>query len=269
MATRFFAATSITAVDAFSVQKVHLDPATTLVDGDICFIGKASTLTAYRLNATSGAAVSSPGVLLPDSEAGDKRWLLLDIDGLITHAASHQNGGGDEVSITGLSGLLADDQHVLDAEVLAAAGANTGITSMTGLNNGGIPLQAIASTYGVSWDEDADTYSRTGSLVGQTTSQTLAAALLPIQSAMRRCVINDAGEVQYYLGATDSYNRVGMSPSITGTDDAGAASKVSDAVLATGTDDVGTASKVSDVGVFTGAESEYLDNLDKIGEVVQ
>jgi len=38
--------------------------------------------------------------------------------------------------------------------------------------------------YGVSWDEDADTYSRTGSLVGQTTSQTLAAALLPIQSAM-------------------------------------------------------------------------------------
>lgn len=37
------------------------------------------------------------------------------------HAASHQNSGGDEVSVTGLSGLLADDQHVLDSEVLATA----------------------------------------------------------------------------------------------------------------------------------------------------
>lgn len=35
------------------------------------------------------------------------------------HTASHQNGGGDEVSVTGLSGLLADDQHVLDTEVQA------------------------------------------------------------------------------------------------------------------------------------------------------
>jgi len=33
------------------------------------------------------------------------------------HAASHQNGGGDEISVAGLSGLLADDQHVLDTEV--------------------------------------------------------------------------------------------------------------------------------------------------------
>ena len=33
------------------------------------------------------------------------------------HAASHQNGGGDEISVAALSGLLADDQHVLDAEV--------------------------------------------------------------------------------------------------------------------------------------------------------
>lgn len=39
------------------------------------------------------------------------------------HKASHQNGGGDEVSVAGLSGLLADDQHVLDAEVVAAVKA--------------------------------------------------------------------------------------------------------------------------------------------------
>ncbi|MBA7706877.1 hypothetical protein ES703_115736 [subsurface metagenome] len=39
------------------------------------------------------------------------------------HAASHQDGGGDEVSVAALSGLLADDQHVLDAEAVAACEA--------------------------------------------------------------------------------------------------------------------------------------------------
>lgn len=47
-------------------------------------------------------------------------------------------------------------------------------------------------------------------------------------------------------------------PDIIGTDDAGAAYKVSDAVVVTGVDDVGTPYKVSDVGVFTEAESVYV-----------
>lgn len=33
------------------------------------------------------------------------------------HASTHENGGADEVDVGGLSGLLADDQHVLDSEV--------------------------------------------------------------------------------------------------------------------------------------------------------
>lgn len=40
-----------------------------------------------------------------------------------THAVAHQNGGGDEISVVGLSGLLADDQHVLDAEAVSAVEA--------------------------------------------------------------------------------------------------------------------------------------------------
>lgn len=35
------------------------------------------------------------------------------------HHALHENGGDQEISVAALSGLLADDQHVLDAEVLA------------------------------------------------------------------------------------------------------------------------------------------------------
>ena len=90
---------------------------------------------------------------------------------------------------------------------VANAPVNDNITNMTALSNGGIPLAAIANTYGVSWDESADTYVRTGSLAAQPCSQTLANALLPVQAAMRRCILNDAGEVQYYLGATDSTKR--------------------------------------------------------------
>ncbi len=43
---------------------------------------------------------------------------ILKADGApLDHAASHENGGGDEIDVVGLSGLLADGQHVLDAEV--------------------------------------------------------------------------------------------------------------------------------------------------------
>lgn len=39
----------------------------------------------------------------------------------LVHKARHQNGGDDEIDVGGLSGLLADDQHVLDAEVEAVS----------------------------------------------------------------------------------------------------------------------------------------------------
>lgn len=62
----------------------------------------------------------------------------------------------------------------------------------------------IQQYYGVSWDESADTYVRTGSTAGQTCGVTLADAFLPIQRRMRRCILNDDGTVNYYLSATDS-----------------------------------------------------------------
>ena len=46
------------------------------------------------------------------------------------HKTPHQDGGADQVSVTGLSGLLADDQHVLDAEVSAVAVAHSLATAI-------------------------------------------------------------------------------------------------------------------------------------------
>ena len=53
---------------------------------------------------------------------------LADAQTAAAHKTSHQDAGGDEISVTGLSGLLADDQHVLDAEVTAVAVAKSTLT---------------------------------------------------------------------------------------------------------------------------------------------
>ena len=77
------------------------------------------------------------------------------------------------------------------------------------------------SYYGVSWDESQPTggYTRTGYLAGFPVSQTLPDALLPIQALMRRCILNDSGEVVYYLDPTDSTKNANGDPSdLTGAD---------------------------------------------------
>lgn len=53
-----------------------------------------------------------------------------------------------------------------------------------------------AGYYGVSWNEDTDEYERTGSAT--------AAMTLPIQSRMRRCLLDDEGNVVGYLHPLNS-----------------------------------------------------------------
>jgi len=57
--------------------------------------------------------------------------------------------------------------------------------------------------YGVTWDESADTYTRTGSTAGQPNAVSLADAFLPIQRRMRGCLLKDDGTINYYLSLTD------------------------------------------------------------------
>ena len=52
---------------------------------------------------------------------------------LVLHATKHQDGGDDEVGVAALTGLLADDQHVLDAEVTAVAIALTQKAAASGV----------------------------------------------------------------------------------------------------------------------------------------
>jgi hypothetical protein len=64
--------------------------------------------------------------------------------------------------------------------------------------------------YGVSW---ADTSSplciRTGSLKGVAAGSKPDDSLIPIQASMRRCILDDSGNVVYYLNPTDSTKKEG------------------------------------------------------------
>lgn len=73
---------------------------------------------------------------------------------------------------------------------------------VAGLSGGAVAENA----YGVSWDESQATggYARTEDTLGEAVSTSLSDALLPIHANMKRCVINDAGVVQYYLDASNS-----------------------------------------------------------------
>jgi len=66
-------------------------------------------------------APANNDLIVYDGVAGE--WIALSIGDLADHHARHENGGADEISVAHLSGLLADDQHVIDAEAVDAMGA--------------------------------------------------------------------------------------------------------------------------------------------------
>ena len=89
----------------------------------------------------------------------------------------------------------------------------------------------VADNYldqGVSWDQSTDTYVRLGSLKGIATSQSAGNANLPIQSDMKRCLLNDNGTVNYYLDADNSYMKQHTTVKTSGTTDSTTADKLED-----------------------------------------
>jgi hypothetical protein len=69
----YYSATTLTGGAATALDYID---GTGLVDGDIAFVFIGGVLYVYKLNATSGAAESSPWIIAPDTNAGTKRWIL-------------------------------------------------------------------------------------------------------------------------------------------------------------------------------------------------
>ncbi len=65
--------------------------------------------------------------------------------------------------------------------------------------------KAIATAYGITWDESLDTYGRLGlNLAGRQLGVKPPDDVMPVHASMRRCLVSDAGTVNYYLFPTNS-----------------------------------------------------------------
>ena len=99
--------------------------------------------------------------------------------------------------------------RINSAGALGVGGANFGTTGQALISNGSsaVPTWQDLNTAVFGWDHDNDTYGlylpgtsiSTGSLSGTIN--------IDVQSRMRRCVISNAGVVQYYLDADASTNK--------------------------------------------------------------
>ena len=80
------------------------------------FVAIVVSGTAYLYQLVTGTnSESSPDVIRPDDYDGSTNarvWKLRNV-GIAAHHATHENGGADEISVAGLSGLLADAQTPL------------------------------------------------------------------------------------------------------------------------------------------------------------
>ena len=81
---------------------------------------------------------------------------------------------------------------------------------------------------GVAWDQANDTYARLGSIAGIATSESAGNDNLPIQSDMKRCLLQDDGTVNYYIDSTDPIMKDGTTVISSGTADTDTANKLID-----------------------------------------
>ena len=164
----------------------------------------ASTLTDHGVLLGSGTDPITPLGAMTDGQlvigkTGDDPVVasITDGEGITTTAGAGTLTIACEDASTSNKGVT-----VYSGTTKALAGTDTA-SAMTPADVKTVVDARVQQYYGVSWDESADTYVRTGSTAGQTCGVTLADAFLPVHRRMRGCVVTDAGVVAYYLCATD------------------------------------------------------------------
>jgi len=104
--SNIYGATSLLGGGSGALDKID---GTDLLDGDSCEVVTSLGVYHYHLDATSGATESSPYVVSPDSNAGDKRWVLVNPFSMknkiyLTGDVTNNNASADTLEdVTGLS----------------------------------------------------------------------------------------------------------------------------------------------------------------------
>lgn len=90
-----------------------------LVDGDAAFVNVSNVQYIYRLDADSAAVEASPNIIAPDTNAGDKRWILQAPQGALnplfyaylTNTATDVTGDGTFYEMVGAIWTEVYDTH--------------------------------------------------------------------------------------------------------------------------------------------------------------
>ena len=150
-----------------------------LVDGDICFVFSSNVFYIYRLDAESGADESSPSVIAPDSNAGDKRWLLQDFfpikysadDGdrkatFANNTSASPTASTDELYFEGNKFKINENGTEYDsAKIIASGTAELGTAEIASGNHATVVTVAatgVATTDVIDWGFNADVHGVTG-----------------------------------------------------------------------------------------------------------
>ena len=129
------------------------------------------------------------------------------------HDATHITSGSDEIDGDKLDIDFTPTNYSPDITPAEADHVDNLAAHLAGIDN------ALGNWYGLAWNESTDAYTRRGSLLGVACGTKPDDSLIPVQAAMRRCVVSDAGVVQYYLDPTDSTKKAdGSASDLTGGD---------------------------------------------------
>lgn len=121
------------------INSTYLDYAdgNSLLDKDRAFVIVAGVAYLYELNATSGAAESSPNVIAPDTNAGTKRWILIgqNLAGLTFTAAAVGftiAGGTTSKTLTVSADATLDEAVAMSSKAPKASPIFTGDVTLSG-----------------------------------------------------------------------------------------------------------------------------------------
>jgi hypothetical protein len=146
--TTFYSKTALTGGTATSLDGIN---GLSLSDGDITFVTVGEVFYTYRLNATSGAAESSPTVIAPDTNPGTKRWILQSqsasaiptLNQSTSGTASNLSGTPALLNgVTATTQVLGDNSTKLATTAYSDRNAQNNVASI----NSKSPSQAVAMT---------------------------------------------------------------------------------------------------------------------------
>jgi len=136
--TVFMSKTGLTGGEATKLDSID---GATLTDNDAAFVNVANVQYIYRLDADSGAAESSPNIIAPDTNPGDKRWILqglngasLNMPGLTASLPVFTDANKNLVSntMTGTGKVVMDTSPTLVTPTIgAAAGTSLSLSDLT------------------------------------------------------------------------------------------------------------------------------------------